>query len=81
MRAWITKYALTTGIYEIEGEICGDNAKMLADRSSQNCYRQYFHKPHWHETEDAAKIQAEDMRKKKIASLKKSIAKFEKLTF
>lgn len=44
-------------------------------------YTQYFHKGEWFLTEDEAKTDAENRRKKKIASLKKQIEKLEKLKF
>jgi hypothetical protein len=40
-----------------------------------------LHKPDWHTTPEAAIARAEEMRTKKIASLKKQIAKLEAMTF
>lgn len=75
---WISKYALSHGIQAADGEMCHFNPK-------------YIDVPGWiisfkagveiHETEAAAKAAAESMRLKKIASLKKQIAKLEAMKF
>lgn len=77
MTAYITRYALTSGIEQAEGE-CYDNGIF---GYSINGHTNYVHGNGWHKTKDAALECAESMRLKKIASLKKSIAKLEKLTF
>ena len=76
----ITKYALTQGIFEVEAEVIdtpGEPASMIAVRRSGP----YYHGTNWHRTKEEAIKKAETMRKKKIASLKEQIAKFEALTF
>jgi hypothetical protein len=70
---WITKYALTKGIFCKEAEIKGDMIKY--DRYSCEL------KPDWHLTQEEAIKRAEEMREKKIKSLKKSLAKMEGLEF
>lgn len=73
-KVWITKYALTQGVYVVENaELCGDTNKMIAYRPGE--YLQHVHKPHWHETEAEALKHAENMRKQRLASLKKQIEK------
>ena len=79
MKVWITKYALTSGIFDVEAEQCVNIdavSYMLPD-----CYRQYAYSGNWHKTFEAAVQRAEEMRAKKIASLKKQIEKLEKLRF
>ena len=75
--AWITTYALTGGIKEVEGDVChGISSDMLS------CAKEgHFHDSNWHRTKEAALVKAEEMRLKKIASLKKQIEKLEKLRF
>lgn len=79
MKVWITQYALTNGIEEMEAEQC-DNAKMVEVRGE---YTGYYHGEgkNWHRTKEGAIKRAEDMRVMKIVSLKRSIAKLEALKF
>lgn len=81
IKVWITKYALTTGVYEVEVDHCvGDNMVRVSGSWNSN---EYFHNEgkEWHLTQDDAKKKAEDMRLKKIESLKKQLTKLEKLDF
>ena len=77
MKVYITKYALTSGIEEIEVELCSDS--MVRDMA----HSRYFHGDgkDWHRSLESAKTKAEEMRNKKIASLKKQIDKLERLEF
>jgi hypothetical protein len=79
--AYVTKYALTDGIIKVYAEHCVSvSDKMIAfpaGAHSQN----YIHGNDWHFTEGDALAKAEEMRQKKIASLKKQIARLEKLEF
>lgn len=85
MKVFITKYALTDGIQEINEATheVGISERMVsyvidgALASQTVC----VHKPDWHLTEVEAVERAEVMREAKIASLCRSIAKLEKLTF
>jgi hypothetical protein len=80
MKVYITKYALTAGIMEVEakGTVQED---MVLYRPADACYDQYAHNGEWCKDIDSAKAKAEQMRIAKIASLKKQIAKLEKLEF
>lgn len=82
MKIYITKYALTSGIKEAEAESCS-YPEMVVVRKEGAAMDQFFHKigrDYCLSREDAI-VTAEKMRVAKIASLKKSIQKFEKLTF
>jgi len=81
MKYWITKYALTQNIFTIEATVCENTAGSMIQESADGGYRVCYHKPHWHETPELALLRAEEMRGKKIASIKKSIAKIEKIKF
>jgi hypothetical protein len=82
VKAWITKHALTQGIFCVDAEICHDiSDKMISVKSKEGFWDQTIHKPDWHENKDEAIAKAEDMRKKKIVSLKKQIKKLEELKF
>lgn len=77
MKVWITKYALTQGIIEADGV-----------RTSQGIYiknsglnTDYFYGSDWYFDKESAIKKAEEMRQKKIASLKKQIEKLEEMRF
>lgn len=74
MKVWITTYALTKGIYEVEAEIIDDKYAKTPGPWS------LFTKDWTKSKEDAVRI-ADEMRVRKIASLKKSIKKLEALKF
>lgn len=80
-RFWITKYALTKGIFDIEtNEPSVEIPSLITDpKYSLTCY--HGEGKDWHRTEDAARAKAEKMRKKKIASLREQIEKLENQTF
>lgn len=79
MKVWITKYALTSGILEKEVKDFGDGSV----KEIENSFPIYYHGEgkEWHRTKESAIAKAEEMRKKKIASLKKQIEKLEKMEF
>lgn len=78
MTVYISKYALTTGIYsvEVEGTHTPDMVRAVGAR-----YPTHYHKGQWHETIEEATKKANQMRTRKIASIKKQLAKLETLTF
>ena len=77
--AYITLYALTTGIKRVRVRDCFDvSPKMVAEVDSMSvCY----HSPHWHRTPEEALAQAEKMRLAAIASAEKRIKSLRSLTF
>lgn len=77
MKVWITKYALTKGIFEKEVEGCGDGMA----KESENHFPTYYHGTEWHVDRQSAIEKSEEMRQKKIASLKKQIEKLERMKF
>ena len=78
--AWVTKYALTSGIRKISARACGSPG-MIADTDERHFVTQYFFNDEWHTSPADALAQAEKMRVRKIASLRKQIAKLESLDF
>lgn len=81
MRAWITKYALTQGIFTVEAE---DNIReeILVVRHLgyiPDCY--HGEGREWHRTPESAMARAEQMRKAKIASLEKQIKNLQAMKF
>lgn len=79
MKVWITKHVLSTGIKELEvtqSDYCPD---MVCGKAWNECF--HGEGKDWHRTHKSAVFRAEEMRKKKIASLKKQLEKFEKMRF
>lgn len=77
-KIWVTKYALTSGIFEAEAEIDEDwNMASIPSRT----YLSTLHGKDWHRTVEEAMKRAEEMRVKRIASLRMQIKKLEELKF
>lgn len=74
---YITKYALTEGVFSVDGERCSDN--FVSYR--RHGFTQYAHGKDFHEDEQMALADAERRRVNKIAAIKKSLLKLEKMTF
>lgn len=79
MKVYITKYALTQGILEQEAVLRGESNTTIVVPSTY--YPATYHKPYWYTDKEDAIKHAESMRIKKIASLKRSLNKYEKLKF
>lgn len=79
MKVWITKYALTSGIIQTEGEVTNSGALYVLHTGHLTFY--HGEGKEWHRTKEAAVSKAEEMRQKKIESLKKQIRKLEGMTF
>jgi hypothetical protein len=77
MRVWITKYALTKGIKEVEGEACENTLTDMFDAGKG----EFYHRLDWHKTREEALKHAEWMRVKKIKSLTKQIDKLKEKVF
>lgn len=79
MKVWITKYALSRGIFEKDAELCpGTEGRMISVRSD-HWGSEIYHKPDWHESEQEAIQRAVIMAKNKQSTLQKQIVKVEKL--
>lgn len=73
MKVWVTKYALTRGIFQAEGE----RWKNFFDARGEG----FLNSNEWRETKEGAIACAEHMRLDKIASLRSQIDRLEKLKF
>lgn len=80
---WVTKWALTKGVYQIEVEDCFDtSSKMVKQiRSFHLSCSTYLHGNEWHRTKNDAVKRAEEMRERRLRSLEKQIAKIKSLDF
>ena len=76
MKIWNSKYALTEGLIEQDGEEDGDSMVKVSAH-------QYLHGEgrEWHRTRESAASRAEVMRKAKIASVRKHLARLEAMRF
>lgn len=79
MRVYITKYALSKGIFELEVE----QSRNFPDMLTGFRYDDHYHGEgeEWHRTIESAVAKAEEMKSKKIESLKKQIEKLERMKF
>ena len=80
IEAYITKYALTTGIFKVTGEVSRCTPRIITVQR-EGTFDMYYHDEDWHRTLDGAIKRAEEMREKKMVSLKKNIKKLESLDF
>lgn len=78
MKVYITKYALTRGILELDAK---DISKSSCTIINKNGWRTYYDGKEWHQTMEDAKLDANSRRIRKIASLKKQLAKLEEMKF
>ena len=85
MKVWITKYALTRGIEEITSD---DVSRMLIEKNGdlvmygKSCMLPVrYNTDNYSLDKESAIKKAEEMRKKKIESLKKQIEKLERIRF
>lgn len=78
MTVWITKYALTSGLIEVKAkEVCPEAVEVKNGKWRGS----WFWGNDWHTTKEAAIAKAEEMREKKIKSLRKQLEKLEKMRF
>ena len=82
LTVWVTKYALTTGIWKHEAETThSEDMICVRGDKTKGEFDQHFHGKDWHTSEKAAKERAEEMRIKKLKSIDKQIKKIKGLVF
>ena len=80
--AWVTKYALTTGIDMVEAEWCNDLRESMSSYGAEGGRMGLTaHGKDWHRTPEAAIARAEEMRAAKIAAMRKQLTKLERMVF
>lgn len=79
--AWVTKYALTAGIREVEGEVVSFSSGSTMLTYTYHGVRYNAHNNDFCMTEEEAKAKAEEMRASKLKSLDKQIKKISALKF
>ncbi len=81
MKVWITKYALSSGLKEDDSEESMTGQSGPTRYFNVRGYQGLFTRAELAFTLEEAREKAFTMRTKKIASLRKQIAKLEKMTF
>lgn len=78
-KAWIVKYALSSGISEVEVEDCFHISPDMVSEVGRPLAN--FHKGEWFRTREEAAAKAEEMRAKRISSLEKQLKKMREISF
>ncbi len=81
MKVYVTKYALSEGIREVECLRQDDNGLVKVSWPGAVGGWALFSKNDWAETKERAIAQADKKRSAKIASVKRQLAKLEAMTF
>lgn len=82
MRVYITKYALTSGVFVFEGEMYdGTLENSFRGKRPLSHYIEYFHGKDVHTTKVSALKQCEEMKIKKLQSLDKQVKKISAIGF
>ncbi len=79
--AWVTKYALTTGVFKITAELASTSHDMVQQIEPETRYATYYHGNDWHRTHDEAIVRAEQMRTAKLKSIDKQRARIVAMKF
>ena len=82
MEIYVTKYALSQGIYKTQATIKDGLAKVEPSKECESiAFPYYLHEGEYALTEHVARVQATKRRDKKIESLRKQLAAVEKMIF
>lgn len=79
MKVYISKYALSVGVFEVDGELTREGG--ISYTPQDGGLRQYYYGSDWHHTKEQAVAKAEDMRIRKLKSLDKQIKKISSIKF
>lgn len=80
MRVFISKYALSSGIFSAEAEFL-ENKDSVKFRRDSASFMEFAHKNEWHSCADKAIERAEEMRIAKLKSLDKQAKKVSAMVF
>lgn len=82
IHVWVTKYALSQGIFEADAQHCQSvSERMICIPATGDTLAQHYHKPDWHTSREEAVAHARAMRDKKIVSLEKQLKKLRGMEF
>ena len=79
IHVWISRYALTQGLFEIDARVC--SSPDMIEKVDISGFPTYFHGKEWHRTKEDAIKRAESMKLAKIKNLKKQLEQLEQLKF
>lgn len=79
-KVWVTKYALTQGLFEMNAEIVDRGVRHVYAKGVTPSGHSLFTRE-WVKTKEEAVAKAEKMKAARIASLKRSIKKMQEKTF
>lgn len=77
-KIYVTKYALTTGIFEVDAKVLDG---MASYKRGDSYLMEFAHRDEFHLTREAAVAKAEEIRIKKLKSLNKQIKKISAIKF
>lgn len=80
-KIYVTKYALSVGIFEVEATVYEDGSGMARFKRERSAYTEYAHGKDFYLTKAEALTRAEEMRIAKLKSLEKSAKKISALKF
>lgn len=82
MKVFITKYAMTKGIIEMDGERCTSfGSPDMIVVGVKNGFQQFYHGEDWHRSRESAVKRANEMQSAKLASIDKQRKRIATLTF
>ncbi len=79
-KIYVTKYALTTGIFSIDADVSEDG-KMALYKQSGSRFTEFAHGNEFHLTKEGALSRAEEMRIRKLQSLDKKVKQLSAMKF
>lgn len=77
MKVYVTKYALSVGIVEVEGEICAAFPTRFIGKDES--YGKYFHNGDWFATRAEAEARVVELAERKRIAVKKQLLKLDAL--
>lgn len=80
-KIYVTKYALSGGIFEVDAKVYDDGSGMASFKRERSTYTEYVHGKDFYLTKAEAVARAEEMRMAKLKSLEKSAKKISALKF
>ena len=78
MKAWITKYAMTSGLIEVSGEVDKNRPNEFHAQGWQTFIGEGVQ---WHRTKAGAIVKAEQMRKSRLTYLRNAFLNVEAMKF